>query len=158
MTPQETFVTHLRRERQRSRVPLEDIAAELRVKRELLDALENNDLSEWPRGLYARAMIRTYAMAVGLDPTETVDEFCRLFPHGDRRAQGTIQEIAAIVATTSEYRDEFPLPEGRRSTDKPQEEAEAARPAWWQAPISALWMRVATAAAPHLRARRTPGT
>ncbi len=61
MTPQETFVTRLRRHRQRNRVSLEEIAAETRVKRELIEALENNDLSEWPRGLYARALIRTYA-------------------------------------------------------------------------------------------------
>src|SRR5688500_11587544 len=95
MSPQETFVTRLRRHRQKGRISLDDIAAEMRVKRELLEALENNDLSEWPRGLYARALIRTYASAVGLDPLDTVDEFCRLFPHGDRRASATIQEIAA---------------------------------------------------------------
>ena len=156
MTPQETFVTHLRRERQRNRISLDEIATELRVKRELLEALENNDLSEWPRGLYARALIRTYASAVGLDPLETVDEFCRLFPHGDRRAHATIQEMAAIVATSSEYRDEFPLPEGRRSTDRSTPE-EVVKLAWWQAPLTALWLKVSAVASPHLRARRTPG-
>lgn len=156
MSPQETFVTQLRRYRQKSRISLEEIAAEMRVKPELLEALENNDLTDWPRGLYARAMIRTYASAVGLDPLDTVDEFCRLFPHGDRRAQATIQEIAAIVAAPSEYRDEFPHPEGRRATDKPPED-EAPKPMWWQAPLTVLWTKVAAAAAPHLRARRTPG-
>ena len=54
MTPQETFVTRLRRHRERNRIALEDIAAETRVKKELFEALEANDLSEWPRGLYAR--------------------------------------------------------------------------------------------------------
>lgn len=157
MTPQETFVTHLRRERLRNRIPLEEIAADLRVKSELLEALENNDLSEWPRGLYARALIRMYATAVGLDPLETVDEFCRLFPHGDRRAHATIQEMAAIVSTTSEYRDEFPHPQGRRATDRPPDE-ESARASWWHSPLSTIWMKVSMAAAPHLRPRRTSGT
>lgn len=156
MTPQETFVTQLRRHRQKNRVSLDEIAAEARVKRDLLEALENNDLSEWPRGLYARALIRTYATFVGMDPLETVDEFCRLFPHGDRRAQATIQELAAIVATSSEYRDEFPHPEDRRRNGKPEEDP-APKPAWWQMPLSALWMKLATAAAPHLRARRSTG-
>src|ERR671913_938849 len=107
MTPQETFVIRLRRHRQRNRISLEEIAIETNVKPELLEALENNDLSEWPRGLYARSWIRAYASAVGLDPIDTVDEFCRLFPQGDRRARATIREIAEIVATPSEYRDEF---------------------------------------------------
>ena len=98
MTPQETFVTRLRRHRQRNGISLDEMATDTRVKRELLEALEQNDLSEWPRGLYARAWIRAYATAVGLDPIDTVDEFCRLFPQGDRRANSTIKEIASIVA------------------------------------------------------------
>jgi len=107
MNPQETFVARLRRHRERNHVPLDEIVSETRVKREMLEAFERNDLSEWPRGLYARAWIRAYASAIGLDPIDTVDEFCRLFPHGDRRTGGTVQEIAAIVAHESEYRDEF---------------------------------------------------
>lgn len=159
MTPQETFVTRLRRYRQRNAISLDDISSTTRVKRELLEALENNDLTDWPRGLYARAWIRAYASAVGLDPIDTVDEFCRLFPHGDRRANGTIRDIAAIVASPSEYRDEFEHPEDRRRA-----EAESAPVAsqTWHAPLRqgarALWLRVATIASPHLRTRRTPRT
>jgi hypothetical protein len=52
--------------------------------------------------------VRAYARAIGFDPIDTVDEFCRLFPQGDRRAGATITEIAAIVAAPSECRDEFP--------------------------------------------------
>jgi transcriptional regulator with XRE-family HTH domain len=107
MNPQETFTTRLRRHRERNRIALDDIARDTRVKRELLEAFERNELSEWPSGLYARAWVRAYASAVGLDPIDTVDEFCRLFPHGDRRTGGTVQEIAAIVAHPSQYRDEF---------------------------------------------------
>ena len=160
MSPQETFVTRLRRYRQRNAISLDDISSTTRVKRELLEALENNDLADWPRGLYARAWIRAYASAVGLDPIDTVDEFCRLFPHGDRRANGTIRDIAAIVASPSEYRDEFEHPEDRRRS---AEAAPAAvPPLTWHAPFvqsaRALWVRVATMASPHLRTRRTPRT
>ena len=160
MNPQETFVTRLRRHRQRNGISLDEIATDTRVKRELLEGLERNDLSDWPKGLYARAWIRAYASAVGLDPIDTVDEFCRLFPQGDRRAQSTIQEIASIVAEPSGYRDEFDHPEDRRQNRAPQINMLPA-PAW-HAPLTqaarALWLRVSAAAAPHLRTRRTPRT
>jgi hypothetical protein len=108
MTPQEVFVGRLRRHRERNHIPLEEIAAETRIKRELLESFERNDLSAWPRAVYARAWVRAYASAIGLDPIDTVDEFCRLFPQqGDRRAHATIEEIAVIVASPSEYQDEF---------------------------------------------------
>jgi transcriptional regulator with XRE-family HTH domain len=130
MTPQETFVTRLRRHRERNRISLEEIAAETRVKKELFEALEANDLSTWPRGLYARAWVRTYACAVGLDPIDTVDEFCRLFPQGDRRGHATMQDIAAIVASAGEFKDEFPHPERRRSDLRPAPAAAPQRASW----------------------------
>lgn len=159
MNPQEMFVTRLRRQRLRARVTVEQIADTLRIKPELIAALENNDLSEWPRGLYARAWVRAYAAAVELDPADTVNEFCRLFPHGDRRSGSTIQQIASIVASPSGYRDEFKHPEGRRSTDRITDRAQ--RPAWHAfitLPGRALWSRL-TGAAPEFRddrATRTP--
>jgi transcriptional regulator with XRE-family HTH domain len=159
MTPQEMFVTRLRRHRQRNRLSLEDIATEMRVKPDLLEALENNDLSEWPRGLYARAWIRAYASAVGLDPIDTVDEFCRLFPHGDRRASGTIQNIAAIVAAPSEYRDEFSHTQDRRRSAAPM--AATSKPAWYVPLVQgvrALWGRMVTGVMPYGRTRRAPRT
>ena len=122
MTPQDidfaqaTFIARLRRHRERNQIPLQDIAAQLRLKTEWLEAFERNDLSEWPRGLYARAWIRGYASAIGVDPIDTVDEFCRLFAHGDRRQAQTVREVAAIVAHPSEYREEIaPALERRRN-------------------------------------------
>lgn len=143
MDPQETFIARLRRHRQRTGVTLDEIGLETRVKRELLEAFERNDLSEWPRGVYARAWVRAYAVAVGLDPIDTVDEFCRLFPHGDRRAGSTVQEIAAIVAHPSEYRDEFVHATDRRGAGP---DAEALPKPSWHAPIRQvgrqLWVRL----------------
>jgi transcriptional regulator with XRE-family HTH domain len=107
MTEQETFTTRLRRHRERNRITLADIARDTRVKVELLEALERNDLSAWPRGLYARAYVRAYSAAIGLDGDDTVNEFCRLFPHGDRRAESVIREIADIVASQSEFKYDY---------------------------------------------------
>jgi transcriptional regulator with XRE-family HTH domain len=157
MNPQEMFVTRLRRQRLRARVSVEQIADVLRIKPELIAAFENNDLSEWPRGLYSRAWVRAYATAVDLDPLDTVDEFCRLFPHGDRRSGSTIQEIAAIVAAPSEYRDEFKHPEGRRSTDHDVAEQKPVWHAFVSQPTRALWSRL-TGAAPEFSDERAPRT
>jgi hypothetical protein len=158
MNPQEMFVTRLRRHRTRSRVAIEEIAANLRIRPDLLEGLERNDLTGWPRGLYSRAWIRAYALAVDLDPVETVEEFCRLFPQGDRRTGGTIQEIASIVASSSGYQDEFSHGEGRRSTDR--RASDEPRPAWHAfvtQPGRALWNRL-TGAEPAFRQRRAPRT
>ena len=119
MTPQESFITRLRRHRERNRVSLDEIVTQTRIKREQLEAFERGDLENWPRGIYARAWVRAYANVIGLDPIDTVDEFCKLFPHGDRRAQPTFREYAAIIAHQSTYSDEFEhLAEtGRRASD-----------------------------------------
>ena len=109
MTPQETFIARLRRHRERYGITLDDIARETRVKREQLESFERGDLSIWPNGLYARSWIRGYATAVGLDPTDTIDEFCRLFPQGDRRAASTFREFGAIISQPSDYKDEYDI-------------------------------------------------
>ena len=100
---------------------LDDIAASARIRRDMLEALERCDLAAWPKGLYARAWISAYAQAVGLDPAETVDEFCRLFPHGDRRAQATMNELAAILDVTPRFLDDEAIQQsmyGRRASDR----------------------------------------
>ena len=107
MTPQETFIARLRRHRERNHVSLDEIVSHTRIKREQLEAFERGELDTWPRGIYARAWVRGYASVVGLDPIDTVDEFCKLFPQGDRRAQGTIRDFAAIIAHPTTYEDEF---------------------------------------------------
>jgi cytoskeletal protein RodZ len=114
MTPQEAFIVRLRRHRERNHVSLDEIVNHTRIKREQLEAFERGELDTWPRGIYARAWIRGYASVVGLDPIDTVDEFCKLFPQGDRRAQGTFRDFAAIIAHSSTYQDEFEADEDRR--------------------------------------------
>lgn len=142
MNPQLTFVAHLRRTRMRNGVSLDQIAARTRVKRELLEAFEQNDLTNWPRGLYARAWVRGYAVAIGLDPADTVDEFCRLYLHGDRRARTTMRDLAGISETAPGYRDEHGHDERRRSV------RQAAARGTWFTTLGHLWralrVRVAT--------------
>jgi hypothetical protein len=92
---------------------------------------------------------------VGLDPGDTVDDFCRLFPQGDRRANGTIRDIASIVASASEYRDEFPHGQDRRAApDQPPSVPLVS----WHMPVTqaarVAWVKLASAAGPYLRVRR----
>ena len=130
MTLQATFISRLRRHRERNQISLEEIVSETRIKREQLEAFERGDLTMWPRGIYARAWIRGYASVVGLDPIDTVDEFCKLFPQGDRRAEGTFREFSAIIAHPSTYADEFEHPaEGDRRQPLPQPDV-ANVPTW----------------------------
>jgi len=129
MTPQETFIARLRRHRERNHVSLDEIVSQTRIKREQLEAFERGDLDGWPRGIYARAWVRGYASVVGLDPIDTVDEFCKLFPQGDRRAQGTIRDFAAIIAHPTTYQDEFQhVAEEDRRRRSPQLNVMSARP------------------------------
>jgi cytoskeletal protein RodZ len=114
MTPQETFIARLRRHRERNRIALDEVVGQTRIKREQLEAFERGDLDGWPRGIYARAWVRGYASVIGLDPIDTVDEFCKLFPQGDRRAQGTFRDFAAIIAHPSTYSDEVEVEQERR--------------------------------------------
>jgi hypothetical protein len=148
---QETFIARLRRHRERSRVSIQHIATTTRVKPELFEGFERNDLSGWPRGLYARAMVRGYATAVGLDAIDTVDEFCRLFPQGDRRMGTTVQEVAAIVAHPSEYREDIAPEHDRRRNGSGA--AAGVAPAWYVSLGRAAYQLV-TRVVPPLTTRR----
>jgi hypothetical protein len=116
MTSPETFGLALRRARQHRGISLEDVALHTKVKVELWEDMEANDFSRWPQGLYARTWIKVYAELVGLDPQKTVDDFCRWFPHGDRRAETTLRKQAEIVGHGLEWQDDLAPPEGDRRT------------------------------------------
>jgi hypothetical protein len=85
--------------------------------------MERNDFSRWPSGVFARAFMRDYARTVGLDPDAVVDEFCRQFPTGDRRAARIVRAQAELIGHRPEGPEIDPLPAGRdrrrRQQDQP---------------------------------------
>jgi hypothetical protein len=114
----ETFGPVLRAARERKGVTLKQLAAETKLSAELWESLEENDLTRWPKRVFARSYVRDYAMRVGLDADDVVNEFCRLFPEwGDRRAERVIREKAQIIAHDLEWED-LPAPQQRRATDR----------------------------------------
>lgn len=117
MSGSEAFGPNLRRIRLQKGVSLKQLADSTKVAETLWAGLERNDFSRWPNGIFARAYVREYAKAVGVDPESTVDDFCRWFPNGDRRVAPTIKGQAEIVGHDDlEWRDEVPqtVAEGNR--------------------------------------------
>jgi len=131
MSERDTFGPRLRSERERRGISIDTIVTVTKVGGDLWRGLERNDLSKWPSGIFARAFVRDYAKAVGLDADEVVDEFCRLFPAGDRRAVKIIKAQAELIGhDPSEVEDTSLLPpEGDRRAvgRKRKEEARVRR-------------------------------
>ena len=74
------FGTKMRRLREGRGVSLRQIADATKISIGALEALERNDISRLPGGIFSRAFVRSYAAEVGLDPEETVRDFMVQFP------------------------------------------------------------------------------
>jgi hypothetical protein len=118
----DSFGRVLRASRERCNISLAQLSAQTKVSPEIWMALEENDFSRWPTRLYARSLIRQYAKRVGLDAEDLVNEFCRLFPQGDRRTESLMRECAAVFGHHLDWRQEL-LPthaeRDRRSNGQP---------------------------------------
>lgn len=126
----EAFGPNLRRARVQAGVSLETIVDATNVSQTLWDGLESNDLSKWPNGVFARAFVKEYAKLIGLDGDATVDEFCRCFPQGDRRAEPVMRASAEIVNHQLEWKDHVPpaIVEGDRRASAPAPDAIQPKP------------------------------
>ena len=75
------FGTTMRRAREKRGISLRQIATATKISVGALEALERNDISRLPGGIFSRAIVRSYAVEVGLDPEDTIREFITQFPH-----------------------------------------------------------------------------
>ena len=80
MSERNAFGPSLKAERDRRGITLQAIADSTKISISLLAALERNDMSRWPNGIFRRAFVREYVAALGLPPEPLVAEFVRLFP------------------------------------------------------------------------------
>src|SRR5262245_7473371 len=99
------FGGKLREARERRGVSLRQIANATKISIGALEALERNDLSRLPGGIFSRAFVRSYALEVGLDPEQTIQEFVAQFPD-DSVAAGRLRsdQIEDNVALESDRR------------------------------------------------------
>ena len=90
----EDFGGKLRQARERRGISLRQIAASTKISPAALEALERNDISKLPGGIFSRAFVRSYAIEVGLDPDEIVGEFLERF---NQEPAPTAEAVAAAI-------------------------------------------------------------
>ena len=88
------FGGRLRQARERRGISLRQIASNTKIAAAALEALERNDISKLPGGIFSRAFVKSYAAEVGLNPEETVKEFLDRF---DQAAPPTAESVAAAI-------------------------------------------------------------
>jgi cytoskeletal protein RodZ len=110
------FGPRMKRSREERGVSLRQIADVTRISVVALEALERNEISRLPGGIFSRGIVRSYALQVGLDPEQTVRDFLASFPDDSvtvgsphvrrddlderpRRGSGTV--VAILVAVSA---------------------------------------------------------
>ena len=76
----ESFGAQLRQQRERQQIALASVAEQTKIGLSLLEALERDDMSHWPSGIFRRSFIRAYARSIGLEPDVVVREFLECYP------------------------------------------------------------------------------
>jgi cytoskeleton protein RodZ len=103
--PTSGFGARLRDARERRGVSLRQIANATKISISALEALERNDISRLPGGIFSRAFVRSYAVEVGLDPETTIQEFIAQFPNDSVTAgHPTSDQVEDHEAVESERR------------------------------------------------------
>jgi cytoskeleton protein RodZ len=75
------FGPMLKRAREARGISVRQIAEATKISPAALEALERNDITSLPGGIFSRAIVRSYAIQVGLDAERTVRDFIARFPH-----------------------------------------------------------------------------
>jgi cytoskeletal protein RodZ len=169
MPPERTssgFGQMLRESRERRGVSLRQIANATKISVGVLEALERNDISKLPGGIFGRAFVRSYAIEVGLDPEATIQAFIAQFPNdtavaghstsdraednaaveSDRQTAGTFLWLIAIAVPIAVALLYFATL-GRRTSSENVPPAPAAEPATPAALVAGSAPEAAPAAA-----------
>ena len=70
----------LKAHRESRGITLDGLAASTKIKASLFAELEENNVAHWPEGIYRRAWLRAYLIAIGMPPEPVLEELARLFP------------------------------------------------------------------------------
>src|SRR5215831_8701824 len=99
------FGRKLRDARERRGLSLRQISNATKISVPTLEALERNDITRLPGGIFSRGVVRSYALEVGLEPESTIDEFMGQFPH---------DSVTAGHPTTTQIEDHEKVESDRR--------------------------------------------
>src|SRR5581483_11589641 len=84
----------LKQAREERGISLRQIATATKISVVALEALERDDFSRLPGGIFSRAFVRAYALEVGLDPEQTVQDFLvECEKHGNAIAENAAPEV-----------------------------------------------------------------
>jgi cytoskeletal protein RodZ len=97
------FGTFLRQAREQRGVSLQELAVTTKISARVLEALERNDPSKLPGGIFSRSFVRAFAREVGLDPDLAVANFVSAFPD-ESGADEMPATTSAVEAESFEYR------------------------------------------------------
>jgi transcriptional regulator with XRE-family HTH domain len=95
----------LRAARERRGATVRQIANVTKMTVSTIEALERNDISRLPGGIFSRAFVRAYASEVGLDPDAAIEDFLAQFP---------LDSLAAGHASSRQIEDREALASDRR--------------------------------------------
>lgn len=128
-----SFGEELKRERELREISLREVAEATKVNIRFLEAMERNDFSSLPGGLFNKGFVRAYAQFVGIDPEAMVNAYLL-----EEQAQSrTTQDADNGVMRGSQARPE------RRTSGAPQavraKSTAPAAPATRKAPASRRW-------------------
>jgi len=101
----ESLGAKLRRARESRGATLDDVAKATKISRAILNALERDDASKLPGGIFSRAFVKAYAAEVGLSPDEALRDFVEQFP--------TVSQTAALTRSV-EIEDNTSIESNRR--------------------------------------------
>ena len=98
-----SFGQYLKRERENRGISLRDISDSTRITIRYLEALEGDRLELIPRQFFVRAIIRSYAKAVGLDENQVLGKFDNKLEFGEQ-----LEYRASAAAEVAAPRAGFP--------------------------------------------------
>lgn len=92
----------LKKAREAAGVSLGEMATRTKIAVTALEALERNDFSRLPGGIFGRSFVRAYALEVGADPDATVERFIEQLDESEREAAA--RRAAMMPAITNDDR------------------------------------------------------
>jgi cytoskeletal protein RodZ len=90
----------LREARQAKRLSLEHVEDKTRIRIKFLIALEEGNYDDLPADIYARGLVRNYALFLGLDPVEAVEKYETRDAGRRRDAPGLFRPLEVALSRT----------------------------------------------------------